>query len=358
MGFAYAYGPARPSPARSGSGRPHEYAFSIVLHRAQALSTDSAGQRHSRPVLPNVQCVKEDLKELFRASGGVIRRSDRPKFEQRLDRLHRQGALERPLPGIFALAGAAADFRSAVVAGALWAGPDAVLVGAAAAKLTFWPDLEVMDIEFAIPYRRRCQVGRWAKSYRRIPEELIWERDPVRLSTAALTAVDLAAGPKGGEVIDVVLRKGVATLGDLWEAFHAQPHRPDNPVRRILLEDSRDEPWSEAERELHRLLRNRGIRGWKTNRDVWIAGKKYIVDLLFEEIKVAAEVDGWEFHGNREAFESDRRRRNELEAAGYLILNFTWRQITEDPDWVAECIRTALELRNGKRILQARNRDQ
>ncbi|MBO0810770.1 MAG: type IV toxin-antitoxin system AbiEi family antitoxin domain-containing protein [Microlunatus sp.] len=72
--------------------------------------------------------MKEDLQELFRGSGGAIRRSDHPKFQQRLDRLCRQGRLERPLPGVFALPGTAEGFEPAVIAGSLWAGPDAVFV--------------------------------------------------------------------------------------------------------------------------------------------------------------------------------------------------------------------------------------
>ena len=43
-------------------------------------------------------------------------------------------------------------------------------------------------------------------------------------------------------------------------------------------------------------------------------------------------------HGTRESFENDRRRRNELELAGYTVLNFTWRQLVDDPDWVIDCV--------------------
>lgn len=319
-------------------------AVSIVVHRGQALSTAPGRQRNTGVPADQRVGMKEDLQELFRGSG-AIRRSDHPKFQQRLDRLHRQGRLELPLPGVFALPGTAAGFEPAVIAGSLWAGPDAVLVGNAAARLTFWPELVVDDLEFVIKYRRRVRVGRWLKSYRQVPEEYVCRRGPIRLTTPALTAVDLAAGPKGGAAIDRVLRAGAASLDQLWAALRAQPGRPANPIRRALLEDSRDEPWSEAERELHRLLRARGIGGWRTNRPIRIGSKTYYGDVLFEVPKVVAEVDGWEFHGSREAFEQDRRRRDELQAAGYLVLNFTWRQLTEDPDWVVACIERTLAQR-------------
>ena len=289
--------------------------------------------------------MNEELEHLFRGTGGAIRRSDHPKFEQRLDRLYHRGLLERPLPGVFALPGVEAEFDRAVIAGALWAGPDAVLVGAAAAKLTFWPKLRVEEIEYAIPIRRVARSGKWTKAHRKIPQELVVHRGPIRITCPALTAVDLAACAVGGNAIDEALRTGAATLEQLWAAFAAQPDRPGNSVRRMLLVDSRDSPWSEGERELHRVLRAGGITGWRTNQSIKIGRKEYRGDVLFEKLKVIAEVDGWEYHGTRDAFENDRRRRNELEAAGYLVLNFTWLQVTRSPDWVVDCIRRALRRR-------------
>lgn len=72
------------------------------------------------------------------------------------------------------------------------------------------------------------------------------------------------------------------------------------------------------------------------------ADENYVVDVLFRRERLVLEVDGWETHGGRPAFESDRRRRNHLAMAGYRVLNFTWRQLIDDPDWVISCIRTAL----------------
>jgi hypothetical protein len=56
----------------------------------------------------------------------------------------------------------------------------------------------------------------------------------------------------------------------------------------------------------------------------------------------AQEIDGWETHGTRLAFEEDRRRRNRLVLAGYTVLNFTYRQLVDEPEWVIACIRRAL----------------
>jgi very-short-patch-repair endonuclease len=293
--------------------------------------------------------VKPDIEDALRAEGGVLRRADFPKLNRRLDGMLRRGTLITPLPGIVCLPGAATDPSVALRAGWLWAGPDSVVTGRAAAQLTFWPDADVGVISYAVPRRRTVSWGRWQLSCRRMPPEYLWHRGSVMITSPAMTAVDLAVDPDGGDIIDRALRSRTATLEQMWEALRLCPDRPGNRIRAALLRDSRDEPWSESERALHGLLRKSRLTGWTTN--CWLdlpnlTDRGGYVDVLFKRERLAIEVDGYEFHADREAFERDRRRRNELELAGYRVLNFTWRQILDDPDWVIDCIRRALALRS------------
>ena len=55
------------------------------------------------------------------------------------------------------------------------------------------------------------------------------------------------------------------------------------------------------------------------------------VDFAFPEHKVAVELDGWEDHGRRQAFESDRARGVSLAVGGWVVLRFTWWAITNRP---------------------------
>jgi very-short-patch-repair endonuclease len=57
----------------------------------------------------------------------------------------------------------------------------------------------------------------------------------------------------------------------------------------------------------------------------------YRVDLLWPELRLVVEVDGYQFHGTRGAFERDRRRDARLQAAGYVVIRFTARQIEHHP---------------------------
>jgi very-short-patch-repair endonuclease len=84
---------------------------------------------------------------------------------------------------------------------------------------------------------------------------------------------------------------------------------------------------SEAERRLLKLIRAARLPAPVTN--VRVAGCE--VDLLWRDRSLVVEVDGFAYHGNRAAFERDRRRDAALQAAGYRVVRFTWRQIVEEP---------------------------
>jgi very-short-patch-repair endonuclease len=67
----------------------------------------------------------------------------------------------------------------------------------------------------------------------------------------------------------------------------------------------------------------------------------YEVDFLVAGTRVALECDGRRWH--EYAFENDRRRDQALLAAGWIVVRFTWRQVTLEPGSVARRIRQVLE---------------
>ena len=56
---------------------------------------------------------------------------------------------------------------------------------------------------------------------------------------------------------------------------------------------------------------------------VRLGRKQYRIDLAYPAAMVAVEVDGWEWHRTRTAFDGDRARANDLVAAGWTVLRFT-----------------------------------
>ena len=73
---------------------------------------------------------------------------------------------------------------------------------------------------------------------------------------------------------------------------------------------------------------------------------RYEVDFLWSEHSLVVEVDGWDSHRSRSAFEDDRARDARLKILGYEVVRFTWRQVTRDRPGVAETIRTLLHARS------------
>ena len=63
------------------------------------------------------------------------------------------------------------------------------------------------------------------------------------------------------------------------------------------------------------------------------------VDAYWESDGLIAELDSFEFHKTRRAFERDRGKAAALEAAGYRVLMFTWRQLRDEQALVAAAIR-------------------
>lgn len=287
----------------------------------------------------SVNTYQNDV-ELVLRQRGVIARRDHPELTGMLDRLLRQGHLRAVLPGIYAEPSRSADFETRVRA-AMVDSPDAVLVERAAARVSFWAELPVREVVCAVPTKRVSPAGfRFVR--RAVPPELVAHRRGLRFSAPALTAMDLC-DTLGGEPLDQALRTRTATLEQLHRALSLSPSRHGNATRRMLLLDSRDEPWSEAERLFHRMLRAAGIVGWKANRGVIVDETTFYVDVAFKRVRLAIEIDGRLHETDQNVFENDRWRQNALVLDGWRVIRFTWKMLTDHPELVIAVVRQALD---------------
>ncbi len=260
---------------------------------------------------------------------GVVVRKEHPELAGAIARLRRQGDLVSVLPGVYAPAAVATEKPVRLAALARWA-PDGVLTAGTAAQLTYWPTLAGPEVECALPWDREARPG-YCFSRRRIAPELVMSRAGLLLTRPSLTALDLCER-EGGDAIDRALRTRTATLEGLWEAFALSGGRRGNADRRALLIDSRDQPWSEAERLAHRLLRAAGVKGWKANPPVVIEGQLFYLDIAFSALMLVVEIDGRLHEDDEEVFENDRWRQNALVGEGWTVLRFTWRMLKDHPE--------------------------
>jgi very-short-patch-repair endonuclease len=69
---------------------------------------------------------------------------------------------------------------------------------------------------------------------------------------------------------------------------------------------------------------------------------RFLVDFLWPARRLVVEVDGWDSHRIRSAFEADRARDARLKSLGYEVLRFTHRQVTSDPRAVISVLRALI----------------
>ena len=268
---------------------------------------------------------------------GLYLRRTSPASGAAFDWLLRTGRIVSLLPGVYVSSTTEPTDLQRAAAVMLWR-PEAVLTHEVAAQ-KWWPELKVDTVRAAV--RARARVSGFSFSARAIPPDQVRETSLLRYTAPALTALDLCL-VVGPDAIDRVLASRAATLTLLRKALSACPNRSGNKERQMLLLDSRDEPWSAAERAAHRLLRQAGLLGWTTNRSIRVDGSLYYLDIAFGAERVAVEIDGRQFHSDALMFESDRIRQNKVVLAGWTVLRFTWQMLTASPDQVVTDIRRAL----------------
>ncbi len=113
------------------------------------------------------------------------------------------------------------------------------------------------------------------------------------------------------------------------------------PLRRVLA-IYREVPMtrSELERRFLRLCESAGLPRPLVNTS--IAGIE--VDMYWPDARLAVELDSWEYHRTRSAFERDRERDDALQGTGIQVRRLTDRRLKRDADGVFANLRTALAI--------------
>jgi very-short-patch-repair endonuclease len=152
------------------------------------------------------------------------------------------------------------------------------------------------------------------------------------VTSPARTLIDIAAGLPARD-IEYILEEGLGPKQLLTEAEVAEVaaragrHPGAATLRRVLATRTGTLTESRAQRRLLELIREAGLPFPQTERPLL----GYRVDLLWPDLKLVVEVDGYQSHGTRGAFEHDRRRDARLQAAGFMVLRFSAREIEYRP---------------------------
>ncbi len=278
-----------------------------------------------------------------------------PQLAWHIRAARQRGELVAVLRGIYTTPSHAAGFGVKVLA-LLIADPDAILLERSAAVALGWREPEPGEELVAASRRIQSKPRGYRLTRRRIhPEDVHTALDPfgpaatgaagpaVRCTSPALTAVDLARGGDGASLDDALRRR--VPLRALWAALLRHPTRGNHTVR-ALLHDSRDEPWSPAERAGHVALRACGVTGWSANLPVERSPGVFAqLDVAFGSLSLGIEIDGYAHHGSRSAFEADRARDVDLGRHGWQVVRVAAAWVLHHPAEFAAFVSTMVRQR-------------
>jgi very-short-patch-repair endonuclease len=167
----------------------------------------------------------------------------------------------------------------------------------------------------------------------------------LRITTVARTLIDFASQASSSELADAfgdARAKRLITDAKLNAALKRTPrNHPGAAVIRRMLEEGGTYERSKAERLMRSLCKQAELSQPLAN--VLLNG--HLVDFFWPEQRLIVEVDGYDTHGNRLAFENDRRRDQTHVAAGYVVIRITWQQLQHEPIAIAARIAQALARR-------------
>ncbi|MBJ8344129.1 DUF559 domain-containing protein [Antrihabitans sp. YC2-6] len=231
--------------------------------------------------------------------------------------------------------GPAARLRAAVFAAA----EGAIAYGPSAAWWRGLLDKPSSERWVTVPARRRTRPPSGVRMRRRdLDAADVGVYRGLLVTNLPLTVLESAVElPNGSVFMDRALQNNVR-LAMLRAAHERNLGRWGSARAAALLHSAGAGGHSEAERMLHRLLRGAGIIGWRQH----VNSCGFEIDVAFGHAKIAIEVDGWAWHRDAERFVRDAERQNILVNAGWVVLQFTWHQLTRTPEKVLATITAAL----------------
>ena len=248
-------------------------------------------------------------------------------------------ALVRLYPGVYAVGHRVLRVEGRLRAALLYAGPGAVLSHTTAGW--WWRMIAAAPrvIHLSAPVKRRPVPGLRLHHPRRL--EMVTHRGfavtPPRRTLRDMAALlpfdDLRRALAEAEYLRLVdaehvlrgLGRGRTGSAALRRACEA--HLPELALAASALEE-----------RFLALIDEHGIEAPEVN----VRVGPFKVDALWRADRVVVELDGHRAHANPVATERDRERDLELRRMGFVVLRYTWRQVTDRPERVLADLDAAL----------------
>jgi very-short-patch-repair endonuclease len=177
-----------------------------------------------------------------------------------------------------------------------------------------------------------------------LPPDEVTTKNNIPLTTVPRTLFDLAAVLDRRQLERAVNEAEVLGLVDelsLPDLLERYPRRPGaRNVRAVLDRRSAGSSYtrSDLEEMFLRFAAEAGLPRPETN----ISIEGFEVDCVWREQRLVIEVDGWQTHRTRAAFEHDRHKLRILQAARWRCVPVTFLQLRDDPRGLARDVRRLL----------------
>lgn len=237
------------------------------------------------------------------------------------------------------------------MAACLAAGEGVTSHDAAAARWQF-PGFDPGPIEITIPRSRRFRADFPVHQSIYLPKTDLTKKGVIPITTPLRTVIDLAAVCSKDileEALDDALVRNLVTIGrvDRWLETLPAPLPGVGQFKEVVdARRDRGTPESVMETRLFRLLRRRGIDLPECQYLILQNGKLIRrADFAYPAERIVIEMDSRGFHSRQKSFDRDRVTSNQLGTLGWLVLQFTWKQLVTEPEYVFNTIKSALDAR-------------
>jgi len=197
--------------------------------------------------------------------------------------------------------------------------------------------------------RKSTSSKRIRRHLSHVPPDERTKKDGIPATSVHRTIFDLSATASVDEVVAMIKEAEYLNLWDrlsLWDLLDRHPAKRGSRNLRVALKRLKEEPTgrkrSRLEERFAPFLRRHRLPLPRFNDWIFPGGKRFQVDCHWPDLRLIVELDGWEGHSTRSAFQDDRARDRALKVAGYSVVHLTWAQLDSEPAPIAADLRALL----------------
>jgi hypothetical protein len=319
---------------------------------ARAITHLLCGQTHAR----GPGSDDEAIGRLASLQEGMVGRSqllDLGVSDRALSHRLRTGRLRIQYPGVYAVGHEAISYAGHALAAVMATAPDSAASHFTA--LALWKLREPPPRIHVTATRPRARRRAMTIHRHALPAEDIAFVDGVPITSVPRTLLDLSATHDDRALRGLIKRAEFADL-TTFEALEAvlarHPRRAGRlTLARIVAGHTADAGRTRSELEdlFLDFCSRRQLPAPETNAVLEVRGVRMEVDCLWRAAGLIVELDGYDAHRSRSAFQSDRARDRALTAAGFSPMRVTWAQLHSDGDSIEAEVRDILAARTPSR---------